>query len=304
MALSTFVWNEVIFRSFKAGNLKGIDFELWKSLESSIAKRLYRFLDKRFYHRKRWAFDLKELCWERLGLARTHDAANLKRKLRPALAELERADFIKPAAKEKRFQRVCSGEWRMTVESPKHVPTENGDIAASVSPRQEELQAELIKRGISLAKAAEIVTAYPLEQVANQMEMFDWLLARQDPKVSRNPAGFLVSSIRNQYSAPTDFQNARATQQHQEREKERERHDEEKREEREKQAVAQDRKRAEMIAQFWASMSDKDRARHQERAIESASRFDRDLLQKSGRLGTIGNKRIMDAYALAVLGKT
>ena len=33
LAFSTFIWNEVIFRSFKAGNLKSIDFEFWKGLE-------------------------------------------------------------------------------------------------------------------------------------------------------------------------------------------------------------------------------------------------------------------------------
>ncbi len=64
-------------------------------LRDSIAKRLYRFLDKRFYHRRQWKFNLKELCWEHLGLARSYDAAGLKRKLRPALAELEVFGFLK-----------------------------------------------------------------------------------------------------------------------------------------------------------------------------------------------------------------
>ena len=43
-ATSVFVWNDVVFRSFQAGNLKSIDFDFFRDLKSAIAKRLYRFL--------------------------------------------------------------------------------------------------------------------------------------------------------------------------------------------------------------------------------------------------------------------
>src|SRR5450432_4007610 len=36
---SSFVWNEVVFNSFKSGYLKQIDFEFYKRLESAISKR-------------------------------------------------------------------------------------------------------------------------------------------------------------------------------------------------------------------------------------------------------------------------
>src|SRR5206468_3897092 len=70
LPLSSFVWNEAIFRSFRAGNLKSIDFEFFTRLESSVAKRLYRFLDKRLFRGKRCEFDLKRLAWEKVGLSR------------------------------------------------------------------------------------------------------------------------------------------------------------------------------------------------------------------------------------------
>src|SRR4029077_14733000 len=41
LPLSSFLWNDVLFRSFQAGNLKSIDFDYAKALESAIAKRLY-----------------------------------------------------------------------------------------------------------------------------------------------------------------------------------------------------------------------------------------------------------------------
>jgi len=47
--ISNFSWNEVLFNSFKSGNIKTIDAEFYFALKSSIAKRLYRFLDKKKY---------------------------------------------------------------------------------------------------------------------------------------------------------------------------------------------------------------------------------------------------------------
>ena len=81
-----------------------------------MAKRLYRFLDKRFHLRKRWHFDLKEFAWEHVGLARGYDAANLKRKLRPGIAELERKGFLQPLPEAERFRKLRAGTWQVVFE--------------------------------------------------------------------------------------------------------------------------------------------------------------------------------------------
>jgi hypothetical protein len=46
------IWNEIIFESFQAGYLKPLDYDLCMGLSNSTAKRMYRFLDKR-YNRQR-----------------------------------------------------------------------------------------------------------------------------------------------------------------------------------------------------------------------------------------------------------
>ena len=51
LPLSSFRWNEVIFQSFQSGNLKQLDLELYLKLRLPTTKRMYRFLDKRFYRR-------------------------------------------------------------------------------------------------------------------------------------------------------------------------------------------------------------------------------------------------------------
>ena len=86
---SFFVWNDVVFNSFKAGYLKQLDFDFYKRLESAIAKRMYRFLDKRFYRGSRVEFDLRTFACEHIGLAKKYHTGELKRVLAPAIAELE-----------------------------------------------------------------------------------------------------------------------------------------------------------------------------------------------------------------------
>jgi hypothetical protein len=113
-ALSSFVWNPVVFRSFEAGYLKKIDMDLFRCLRTPIAKRLYRILDKRFYHRDTWEFDLRELACEHVGMSRNYDNGQLKRKLRGAVESLEQYGFLEPADWSGRFRRVARGRWTIT----------------------------------------------------------------------------------------------------------------------------------------------------------------------------------------------
>ena len=67
---------------------------------------MYRFLDKRFHHKPDWTFDLKELAHEHIGLGRNYDGpAHLKRKMLPAIAELESINFLEPLPEGDRFQK-------------------------------------------------------------------------------------------------------------------------------------------------------------------------------------------------------
>ncbi len=94
---SYIIWGEDIFESFQAGYLKPLDYDLCIGLSNSTAKRMYRFLDKRFHHKPDWTFDLKELAHEHIGLGRHYEGpAHLKRNLQPAIAELEKAGFLDP----------------------------------------------------------------------------------------------------------------------------------------------------------------------------------------------------------------
>ena len=113
LPLSSFRWNEVIFQSFQSGNLKQLDLEFYLGLRLPTTKRMFRFLDKRFYRRSRLDFDLRTLACEHIGLSRSYAPTELKRRLKPALEELEQLGFLEPLSSEERYSYVKRGCWRI-----------------------------------------------------------------------------------------------------------------------------------------------------------------------------------------------
>src|ERR1700738_5074142 len=113
LPLSSFKWNEVIFQSFQSGNLKQLDLEFYLKLRLPTTKRMYRFLDKRFYRRSRLDFDLRSLACEHIGWSRSYAPTELKRRLKPALEELEQLGFLEPLTVEERYCYVRRGCWRI-----------------------------------------------------------------------------------------------------------------------------------------------------------------------------------------------
>ena len=292
---SAFVWNETIFRSFTHGNLKSIDFEFFKSLKSAVAKRLYRFLDKRFYHRNRWEFDLRELGCGHVGLSRTYDTANLKRKLLPGIRELEVRGFLRAALPTERFKKIRRGQWSVEFERTQ---------AASLSRRgnSTELTAltqALVERGVTAIMASQTVELFPEKQVRRHMAVFDWLVLRNDPKVSRNPAGFLVHSIQKDYSMPKQFESRE--QRPQARVVMAGRRDARRNA---TQPEAESSKREVAIAGFWASLPCEARLEAEAQAVSEARGVERTLIERGGAFAESARKNVFDAYALKRLQRS
>lgn len=203
---SNVLWNEAVFESFEAGYLKTIDYDLYLRLQHPTSKRLYRFLSKRLYHRSDWTFDLRDLAFEHIGLSRNYDgnAGKIKEKLQPAIDELEAVGFLEPLTRDSRYQKEGKN-WkvRLAERSPALADTQQPIVSASDSPTP--LVAELATRGVTATAAVEIVQRHPAASVEAKIEVFDWLLEKQDKRVAKNPAGFLVKSIEDDYAAPKGF---------------------------------------------------------------------------------------------------
>lgn len=275
LALSFFKWNEVIFQSFRVGSLKRLDIDAYFSYSTSIAKRMYRFLDKRFWVKSCWEFDLKEFALEHIGLSRKYDLGQIKNKLQPAIDELsqstkERAAFIEPAGPEGRYVKVRKGQWLIKFVR-KTEPPLSVDVPLLDLQEPQGLVAELVSRNVLQEVAAELVKTRPPELIKLRLEVFDWLLRQRNQKtIKENPTGYLISSIRDRYiTVPKGFE-SRA-----DREKRQETVEAEQRKELEDAR----RKRAEKlreedlesrITQRWEAMAPDERATHDERALAAS----------------------------------
>lgn len=85
--------SEYFVDSYKANYLKGLDAEFYWSLNSSVAKRLYRFVDKKRNQQSRWEVDLFSLR-DRIPLSPYPYPSKIKEKLAPAHEELKHKGFI------------------------------------------------------------------------------------------------------------------------------------------------------------------------------------------------------------------
>ena len=206
LPLSSFRWNEVIFRSFQSGNLKQLDLEFYLKLRLPTTKRMYRFLDKRFYRRSRLDFDLRTLACEHIGLSRSYAPTELKRRLKPALEEMEQLGFLEPLGPEERYSYVKRGCWRIIFIRGRHAAADVQDPVASRGQQPTQLLEALKARGVASKTAQELVDAHPHSRINTKIEVFDWLLRNEDKRVGKNPAGYLVASIRSDYKVPGDYQ--------------------------------------------------------------------------------------------------
>lgn len=109
-------WTPHFQRSLSNGNLKKLDLERLFALRLPTSQRLYRFLDKRFYPPQQPPevdLDLHDFAFGHIGLSRVENVAELKRRLAPAIGELEAIGFLARADPKERFYKVKAGVWRV-----------------------------------------------------------------------------------------------------------------------------------------------------------------------------------------------
>lgn len=296
---SSFVWNEVIFQSFRSGNMKSLDFEFYKSLDGSISKRLYRFLDKRFYLRWKLEFDLKELAWEHIGLSRNYDAANLKRKLQTAIKELEEKGFIVPVDPKKRFLKVSAGIWKVVFEKANQ-PKDTKTIA-TVEPRPD-LVDELVSRGVSLSVASDIVANQSSDRIEEKIEVLDWMVSKK--LVVQNPAGYLVKSIQQDYTLPEGYETKEqraATAALKEKENEEKRAKVERERAKKEAEEKESQHRKQLVKDYWNSLNEEEQHELEIKAISRANDLAKQMISKESGMGEVLRQYQIDSLILEIL---
>ena len=312
-ASSFFVWNDAVYRSFTSGNIKSLDYDFVLELESSISRRLYRFLDKRFYKARNLSFELKNLAYEHIGLSRNSPVADLKRKLLTAIDELVGKKFLKPLPKDQRFRKERAGVWHVHFEKSDFVPVAANKAPAETKTAPPGLETDLsettaviqklVDAGVRLETAVELAGKYPAAYIESKIQLTEHLTKTKSKKVSDNPPGFLITAIRTDIPLPRSFVTPEQKQAKEEAKKKRQevlQQQEAKRKEREE---AAERERRRTIDQFWASLPKEDRIAAEAEALSQADRMYQDLLSKGGSLAEAARQNLMDDYALERLSQ-
>lgn len=202
-----FVWSEDIWRSFQAGYLKSLDLDVYYGLNLPLARRLYRFLDKRMAYQDRYQIDVFDLAG-RLGMAQYPYPSNVIRKLQPSIDELIAHGFLlrSEVVKVRGYTRLAF--WRQAtgtrlLESLPLTTGGEGEQAAQPDEKSD-LLAALTKVGLSERVASELVGRFERQRI---QEKLDYLLWSQEslPKSIRSPSGWLRRAIEDDWQAPEGY---------------------------------------------------------------------------------------------------
>lgn len=307
--VSSFTWNTTFIESCQADNLKRLDLDTYFSFRSAVTKRMYRFLDKRFYLRAEWVFDLKEFAFEYVGLSRGYEgnAGKIKEKLQPALEELETTRFLASMTRDERYEK-SAGAWRIRlVQHPSRSGTP-APLAAALAVSTDEIKpiptadpqmAALVARGVTEATAQQLIEQYPAERITAKLSVLDWLVARKDRRVEKSPAGYLVESIRKNYAAPRGYP-AEGSRQNGTTKTPAPSQVETK-------SPSAEAKRKALIDRYWSELSEADRERLSRDAVEAASAYYRSRYQKLQKTDPEQAKKclraILEAYLEQLLGE-
>lgn len=293
---SYIIWGEDIFSSFQAGYLKPLDYDLCMSLRNSTAKRMYRFLDKRFHFRPDWTFGLKEFAHEHIGLGRHYEGpSHLKRNLEPAIIELETVGFLEPLPDCERFQKD-GRDWKIyLLQKGKQAAVPLIEQTSEPPP----LVQELTKRGVTKATAAEMVQRHAAQVILLKIDVFDWMTEKKDKRITKSPAGYLVDSIVKDYAAPKGYVSKQDRQRHDEARQAREREEAEQRRRKQKEDTLQ-RAERQAVNAYWDSLTPEQQAAHDAEAIVQADAEERKLIEP-GPMMRIGMSLLRDKHTRKLL---
>lgn len=203
--------SDYFVESYKADYLKGLDVDFYWSLNSSVAKRLYRFIDKKRNHGRRWEVELFSLR-DRIPLSSYQYPSKIKEKLAPAHEELQQKGFLEQVT----FRKMPDGPNLVCYEIHENFasrrPTARLEASPEVTIAVERLKAEGVRGDV----AQHLVAKHGPERCLRFAEAVPF------QKNLRNAGGWLRKAIENGYeldvppavpsSSPTDEAAAPAPQ--------------------------------------------------------------------------------------------
>jgi hypothetical protein len=176
--------SDYFVESYKANYLKGLDADFYWSLNSAVAKRLYRFVDKKRGQQRRWEVTLFALR-DRIPLSPYKYPSKIKEKLGPAHEELRKKGFLERAT----YRKTSDGTDLVCYEIQEGFTRRRPALQLESSPEVLIAVERLKAEGVRLDAARELVAKHGPERCLRYSEAVAF------QKNIRNRAGWLRWAI-------------------------------------------------------------------------------------------------------------
>ena len=180
--------SEYFVDSYKANYLKDIDTQLYWSLSSPVAKRLYRLIDKKRNGQRFWEAELFSLR-ARIPLSDYKYASKIKEKLTPAHEELVEKEFLEAVNYRKGDKQELVGYKISERFHARRVWTGQRQLSGEENFCVQRLKVE----GMATETAERLVEEHGATRIMHYVEALPY------QKNLRNPAGWLRRAIESGY---------------------------------------------------------------------------------------------------------
>jgi hypothetical protein len=216
MAEENYVWlSEWQLENVNTRHTLPIDYDVYRTLQSHIAKAFVPLLQIWFYASRR------DQCAERkysdlcslLGLKRFSAVSRIRQQLGPSLGELEEKGIISTwelmKTTDEADYKLCLWAGRAFVSAADIRATDHPERLPLLSARENEIIKALVDRGVREDRARQLLIDLPEEQPAmDQIEWGDFEIQRKEKtrEPVLNPPGFYVYLLTCNYPVPAGFE--------------------------------------------------------------------------------------------------
>lgn len=160
------------------------------------------------------------------------------------------------------------------------------------------LEQELIKRGVTPNTAKEFLEQYAQIHIEEKIELHDWLVSHGDKRIKKNPAGYLVEAIKNNYTPPAGFETKAQAEARQKQELEAQ----ERAKQAEERMKAKDneefQRRQETVEQFLKGKTPEEKQQILEQALAQANSFQRKFAHRQDQTGEGIRQLLLYTFAI------
>lgn len=195
-ARSWIEWSDTMMESFAAGYLRKFDLNEYLSIENPVARKLYRFLGKHFWHRTRCVLELETLMHEKLGYEKGETRLwRLRQKLEPAVVELEAKGIYGLS-----HEFIASyGKCEVAFIAKKKT-SDKAEAPAAVAKSENPTAQRLRKIGVDAVSAADAVKRLSAERIIEDIEHVEH--EAKAGRVKSSKAGMLASMLKSDEAWP------------------------------------------------------------------------------------------------------